>query len=219
MIKSKFNKIFRNNLCDMLIRKNLKSKELIIAFIAKNENHLTDVELNKCKYAQNSSRYFDWLRGRSALKKVITYLNKDLDVTKISFPHPFLSLSHTKNCAVALGILNSGNAVKGIGIDLELDRKVSTKHTKFYLNEFESDLKNNNDHRLRLWTVKEALFKADPNNDSNVLKDYIVKDPETLSGKAINKKGHTFHYKSIKNPADQFLGEHRGGWMSLAFSI
>ena len=102
---------------------------------------------------------------------------------------------------------------------MELDRKVSTKHTKFYLNEFESDLKNNNDHRLRLWTVKEALFKADPNNDSNVLKDYIVKDPETLSGKAINKKGHTFHYKSIKNPADQFLGEHRGGWMSLAFSV
>ena len=80
----------------MLIRKKLKSKELIIAFIANNENHLTPVELNKCKYAQNSSRYFDWLRGRSALKKVITSLKKDLDVTKISFPHPFLSLSHTK---------------------------------------------------------------------------------------------------------------------------
>ena len=203
----------------MLIRKKLKSKELIIAFIANNENHLTPVELNKCKYAQNSSRYFDWLRGRSALKKIITTLNKDLDVTKVSFPHPFLSLSHTKNCAVALGILNSGNAVKGIGVDLELDRKVSTKHTKFYLNEFESDLKNNNDHRLRLWTVKEALFKADPNNDSNVLKDYIVKNSKTLSGKATNKKGHSFYYKSIKNPADKFLGEQRGGWMSLAFSV
>ena len=123
----------------MLIRKKLKSKELIIAFIANNENHLTPVELNKCKYAQNSSRYFDWLRGRSALKKIITSLNKDLDVTKISFPHPFLSLSHTKDCAVAIGILNSGNAVKGIGIDLELDRKVSIKHMKFYLNDFESD--------------------------------------------------------------------------------
>jgi len=203
----------------MLIRKKLKSKELIIAFSGKNENHLTPVELNKCKYAQNSSRFFDWVRGRCALKRVITSLNKDLDLAKVSFPHPFLSLSHTKDCAVAIGILNSGNAVKGIGIDLELDRKVSTKHMKFYLNDFESDLKINNDDMLRLWTVKEALFKADRNNDSNVLKDYIVKNSKTLSGKATNKKGHSFYYKSIKNPADKFLGEQRGGWMSLAFSV
>ena len=203
----------------MLIRKKLKSKELVIAFNSNDDHHLSSSELNECKYSTNSSRYFDWISGRSALKTILSTLNKDLDVTKISFPHPFLSLSHTKDCAVAIGILNSGNAVKGIGIDLELDRKVSTKHMKFYLNDFESDLKINNDHMLRLWTVKEALFKADPNNDSNVLKDYIVKNSKTLSGKATNKKGHTFYYKSIKNPADKFLGEQRGGWMSLAFSV
>ncbi len=203
----------------MLIRKKLKSKELIIVFSGKNDNHLTPDELNKCKYAQNSSRYFDWVRGRCALKRIRSSLNKDLDITKLSFPHPFLSLSHTKDCAVAVGILNGGKTVKGIGIDLELDREISIKHTKFYLNEFESDLKINNDYMLRLWTVKEALFKADPNNDSNVLKDYIVKNPKALSGKATNKKGHTFYYKSIKNPADKFLGEQRGGWMSLAFSV
>ena len=203
----------------MLIRKKLKSKELIIAFSDKNEGCLTSSELNDCKYTKNSPRYFDWIGGRSALKMIITYLNKNLDVTKISFPHPFLSLSHAKGCAVAIGVSNKTNSVKGIGIDLELDRKVSTKHMKFYLNDFESDLKINNDHMLRLWTVKEALFKADPNNDGNVLKDYIVKNSKTLSGKATNKKGHSFYYKSIKNPADKFLGEQRGGWMSLAFSV
>ena len=203
----------------MLIRKKLKSKELIIAFSGKNENHLTPIELNKCKYAQDSSRYFDWVRGRCALKRIIRSLNKDLDVTKVSFPHPFLSLSHTKDCAVAIGILNGAKTVKGIGIDLELDRKVSKKHAKFYLNDFESDLKINSDHWLRLWTVKEALFKADPDNDRNVLKDYTVINPKALSGKATNKKGHTFYYKSIKNPADKFLGAQRGGWMSLAFSV
>ena len=42
---------------------------------------------------------------------------------------------------------------------------------------------------LRLWTVKEALFKSDPNNDGNVLKNYIVENPKNLSGKAKNKKG------------------------------
>ena len=177
----------------MIIRKKLKSKELIIAFSDKNEGCLTSSELNDCKYTKNSPRYFDWIGGRSALKMIITYLNKNLDVTKISFPHPFLSLSHAKGCAVAIGVSNKTNSVKGIGIDLELNRKVTVEHNRYYLSKYESDLVNDIDDRLRLWTVKEALFKADPNNDGNVLKNYIVKNPKPLSGKARNKKGDTFN--------------------------
>ena len=37
-------------------------------------------EIKKCKYTKNSSRYFDWIRGRSALKKVFEHLNKSIDV-------------------------------------------------------------------------------------------------------------------------------------------
>ena len=96
----------------MIIRKKLKSKELIIAFSDKNEGCLTSSELNDCKYTKNSPRYFDWIGGRSALKMIITYLNKNLDVTKISFPHPFLSLSHAKGCAVAIGVSNKTNSVR-----------------------------------------------------------------------------------------------------------
>ena len=90
----------------MLIKKIIKSKELIIAFSGKNEACLTSSELKECKYTKNSTRYFDWVGGRCALKMIITYLNKNLDVTKISFPHPFLSLSHAKGCAVAIGVSN-----------------------------------------------------------------------------------------------------------------
>ena len=200
----------------MLIRKQLKSKDLIIAF--SNDNYLSAYEIKKCKYTKNSSRYFDWILGRSALKKVFEHLNKSIDVTKISFPNEYFSISHTKDCAVAIGILNSCESSNGVGIDLELNRKVDVKHTRYYLSKYESDLVNSNDDLLRLWTVKEALFKADPNNDGGILKYYNVKNPKTLKGEAINKKGDTFYYNSIKNPADKFLGGKRGGWMSWAIS-
>ena len=200
----------------MLIRKKLKSKDLIIAF--SNDNYLSTSEIKKCKYTKNSSRYFDWILGRSALKKVFEHLNKSIDVTKISFPNEYFSISHTKDCAVAIGILNNCESSNGVGIDLELNRKVDVKHTRYYLSKYESDLVNSNDDLLRLWTVKEALFKADPNNDGVILKYYNVKNPKTLKGEAINKKGDTFYYNSIKNPADKFLGGKRGGWMSWAIS-
>ena len=200
----------------MLIRKKLKSKDLIIAF--SNDNYLSTSEIKKCKYTKNSSRYFDWIQGRSALKKVFEHLNKSIDVTKISFPDQCFSISHTKDCAVAIGILNNCESSNGVGIDLELNRKIDAKHTRYYLSKYESDLVNSNDDLLRLWTVKEALFKADPNNDGVILKYYNVKNPKTLKGEAINKKGDTFYYNSIKNPADKFLGGKRGGWMSWAIS-
>ena len=200
----------------MVIRKKLKSKDLIIAF--SNDNYLSSSEIKECKYTKNSTRYIDWIRGRSALKKVFEHLNKSIDVTKISFPDECFSISHTEDCAVAIGILESVESSNGVGIDLELSRKVDAKHTRYYLSKYESDLVNSNDDLLRLWTVKEALFKADPSNDGGILKNYNVKNPKTLKGEAINKKGDTFYYNSIKNPADKFLGGKRGGWMTWAIS-
>ena len=200
----------------MLIRKKLKSKDLIIAF--SNDNYLSPSEIKECKYAENSSRYFDWIQGRSALKKVFVYLNKSIDVAKISFHDQCFSISHTKDCAVAIGVLDSVESSNGVGIDLELSRKVDAKHTRYYLSKYESDLVNSNDDLLRLWTVKEALFKADPSNDGGVLKNYNVKNPKTLKGEAINKKGDIFYYNSIKNPVDKFLDKKCGGWMTWAIN-
>ena len=200
----------------MLIRKKLKSKDLIIAF--SNDNYLSPSEIKECKYAESSSRYFDWIQGRSALKKVFEYLNKSIDVAKIAFPDQCFSISHTKDCAVAIGVLDSVESSNGVGIDLELSRKVDAKHTRYYLSKYESDLVNSNDDLLRLWTVKEALFKADPSNDGGVLKNYNVKNPKTLKGEAINKKGDIFYYNSIKNPVDKFLDKKCGGWMTWAIN-
>jgi len=200
----------------MLIRKKLKSKDLIIAF--SNDNYLSPSEIKECKYAENSSRYFDWIQGRSALKKVFEYLNKSIDVAKISFPDQCFSISHTKDCAVAIGVLDSVESSNGVGIDLELSRKVDAKHTRYYLSKYESDLVNSNDDLLRLWTVKEALFKADPSNDGGVLKNYNVKNPKNLKGEAVNKKGDIFYYNSIKNPVDKFLDKKCGGWMTWAIN-
>jgi len=40
-------------------------------------------------------------------------------------------------------------------------------------------------HMVRLWTLKEAVFKADPENATTALHAYAVLRPEALSGIAV----------------------------------
>jgi len=63
---------------------------------------------------------------------------------------------------------------------------------------------------LRLWTVKEALFKATPANDGAVFLDYAVDDPQALSGRASDRHGRAFEYLSRRRPE---------GWLTLAVSF
>jgi acyl carrier protein len=103
------------------------------------------------------------------------------------FPHPRASVTHTERAGAA-AVLVSGPA-SGVGVDLEHDRPVSPAMTRFYLRDDEPP-----GDPLRLWTVKEAMFKADPGNATRLLRDYRVSDP-------------AYQHTSVR---------YRGGWLSVA---
>jgi len=150
-------------------------------------------------------RGHDWLLGRAALKQLLD----GADTCRLSFPHRCLSLTHAAGVAVAARCrdavpgLRGPNAVAGVGVDYEGWRTVDPRAVRFFLQDHErhgADL-------LRMWTVKEALFKATPHNDRAVFLDYAVADPTPLAGMAADGAGRTFRYASGRLPH---------GWLTVA---
>ncbi len=129
----------------------------------------------------------DWLLGRAALKGVLD----GADTAGMTFPHPELSLTHAGRIAVAVAA--EGEQV-GVGVDFEPDRQTDPRMARFFLHEHERV-----DHDLlRLWTVKEAMLKATPDNDGAQLLDYHLHDPAAATGSATDRRGHTFRYRSTR---------------------
>ena len=203
----------------MLVRKYIDPSELVFAFSREDNPTLSATEKKQSDCLRGLPRREGWLRGRSALKKLLLSLKMDPDTSTLSFPHPTLSLSHTKDWAVAIGVLAGPMKIDGIGIDLELSRPVQDDHARFYLSKSECESAIDEDQRLRLWTVKEALFKADPDNHDAVIGHYRVQTPSALSGQARNRKGRIFFYMCEKSPIDKIFSEKQGGWMSWAVSF
>lgn len=139
-------------------------------------------------------RRHDWLLGRAALKALLG----PLDTSSVVFPNRSLSLTHSAGVAVAA---RCDGPQAGLGVDLEGWRAIEPGTARFYLWPHEQgDL-------LRLWTVKEALFKATPANDGAVFLDYEVDDPHALEGTAQDRHGRAFDYVSRRRPE---------GWLTLA---
>ena len=146
--------------------------------------------------AVGNLRRDDWLRGRAALKLL---LGPAADTSTMAFPNRCLSLTHSAGLAVAARCDDQGGQV-GLGVDFEDRRTVDPRAARFYLRDHETgDL-------LRLWTVKEALFKATPDNDDDTLLDYEVADPGALAGTATGRAGRRFRYASAPL---------RQGWLTI----
>ena len=144
-----------------------------------------------------------WLRGRAALKRLAAAIGTDPDTSVLRFPHPRLSLSHSASWAVAIG-LGSG-AAGGLGVDLELKAAPKPETARKFLNPSEMVWLRRMDEgehpRLlhRLWTVKEALYKADPENAGKSLRDYALADPGFVAGRA-RRGSRLFHYATFEVP-------------------
>ena len=151
-------------------------------------HRLAPGETARSRRVADTPRYESWLRGRAALKRLLMVLGEDDDTSAITFPHRCLSLSHSGEYAVALATDSACQV--GAGIDLELDREPHPESARFFLREREQAWlmrQEANDHSvqlLRLWTVKEALFKADPGNQGTGLLDYALEDPGEARGDA-----------------------------------
>ncbi len=139
-------------------------------------------------------RRHDWLLGRAALKALLGIH----DTSSLAFPHRSVSLTHSAGVAVAA---RYDGPQAGLGVDLEGWQTIDPRTARLYLHpDEEGDL-------LRLWTVKEALFKATPANGEAVFLDYRVDDPYALAGTALDRHGRAFEYLSSRRPE---------GWLTLA---
>ena len=74
----------------------------------------------------------------------------------------------------------------GLGVDLEIGRVVPDEAARFFLSAAERARLPSapGSELLRLWTVKEAVFKADLHNDGRGLLDYQLADARAAQGVA-----------------------------------
>jgi 4'-phosphopantetheinyl transferase EntD len=135
---------------------------------------------------------------------LLNSLGEDEETASIAFPNSRFSLSHSGGFAVALG--TDSEELWGIGVDLELNRSVRSEVARFFLSEPEREWlmcleeASRPKHLLRLWTIKEALFKSDPQNSERWFTDYRIEAPAELSGRALvsGDKAIEFRYSCFE---------------------
>lgn len=174
------------------------------------EDRLTSGEQAALARLTAAGRRESWLKGRAALKRLMTGLGGTDDTSGLAFPNPRVSLSHSEAWAVAVGA--AAGCLRGIGVDLEVKGVPKPETARRFLNPAELVWLRRMDEaehpRMlhRLWTVKEATFKADPENAGRTLRDYGLADPGYVTGRA--RRGDlVFHYASF---------EVAGGFLSVA---
>lgn len=150
------------------------------------------------KAFQSSERQRHWLLGRTALKLLLPV---GADTSSIAFPHPSLSVTHAPDVAFAARI----EGVRGTGIDFERsEREPDPRTARFFLHPQECSAASRPEQLLRLWTVKESLYKATPRNQRAVLLDYRLDDPHADVGTAAGPAGERLRYATVVAP-DGFL--------------
>jgi 4'-phosphopantetheinyl transferase EntD len=178
-------------------------------------NRLAPKEFAAFNEFPSTARRDAWLRGRAALKRLLLRLGQDEDTSGIHFPNARCSLTHSGGCAIAVGVEEA--RLRGIGVDLETGRTPRLESARFFLDrreqewclEFEPSVRS--EHLQRLWTVKEALFKADPRNRETGLLDYAIEDPGKSTGRAFATAG-----KELELAYGSFRFD--GGILSMAIS-
>jgi 4'-phosphopantetheinyl transferase EntD len=125
-----------------------------------------------------------WLRGRSALTAIAAKLDIEPRLSALNPPCPGISLTHSDRISIAAGI----STAQGIGIDFESWRQIEADMLRCFLtaNEQQQLTVPSNFTRLRLWTVKQALYKASPANQVLQLTDFEIDQISAMTGRAQN---------------------------------
>lgn len=167
-------------------------------------DQLTQAELAAYTQIADSPRSYSWLLGRSALKRLRASWKLSQDTSSITFPNPSYSLTHSGNYAIAAG--TRAKNIDGLGVDLELERVPHPDALHFFLRPSEHQWilslpqPVRSRETLRLWTIKEAVFKADPNNAGRLLANYNLPCPWDHRGHgfADNAPQRKIHYCTIE---------------------
>lgn len=181
------------HLCERMVQEHIQRSFAISSIVGvsvppvQGTFDLTPKEQLRYQRLIGTPRCSAWLAGRAALKRVLGILGESTDTSDLAFPHSRLSLTHSGRHAVALGVPRDLGIV-GIGIDFEANKHMRPEGDRFFLSSDESDWirscrsQDQSAERLRLWTIKEALFKAYHDNSRTLLTDYRIIDPSEHSG-------------------------------------
>lgn len=150
--------------------------------------------------------------SRLALKRIRRWLGLQVNAT-VRQAQADHSITHAGNSLFALAVKAGG--VTGVGIDFEPWRVLGQRHQRLMLTARESVALGSASARdlLRIWTVKEACFKADVNGQQRWVTSYALDHPARKSGTAQVRNGHRLHrfrYISMELP---------GGILSVAFKM
>jgi hypothetical protein len=130
-----------------------------------------------------------WLTGRAALRMATGGCTAGVDV-----PNAGLSLSHSRTTAVAA----RAAGLSGLGVDMEFRAGIRLKAARFFLQpEEQGRLGGDEAALLRAWCVKEAAFKADPDNSGRALIHYSLSDAAAFSGLVWTPSGGVIYYGII----------------------
>lgn len=148
----------------------------------------------------NATRRRNWLLGRAALKPLLMSLGMNIDSARLRFPHPRLSLTHSGTMAIAAGV--ETGSITGLGVDFEQARAMNRNGARFFLKEdeharVEAHTGDVSALLLRLWSIKEAVFKADTMNAGRALRNYRVDLAFGDHGVAVADDGRMFRYASF----------------------
>jgi phosphopantetheinyl transferase (holo-ACP synthase) len=137
---------------------------------------------------ENQERLVEFAESRRCLLAAINKINLSDMSSKNQETH--ISISHTKTHSAAFAVLDDGETLAGVGIDIESkDRTIKPEVRAKFVFEFEERL---NLTPLELWTIKESSFKAHSNakedgaNPGTLFQFEIDEyDPERREGKSI----------------------------------
>jgi 4'-phosphopantetheinyl transferase EntD len=147
---------------------------------------------------QGTARDISWRRGRAALRRLLRRIGAEDETAALRFPHARISLSHGGGLAIAVYVPGS----HGVGVDLEQRRRLPEGSERFFLDDTERRFleslpaRERAGERLRLWTVKEAVFKANLENEGTVVGDYRTVVPAARAGLA-EGRGFSCRYASV----------------------
>lgn len=120
------------------------------------------------------------------------------------------SKSHSNSIAVAVCVKPVEN-ICGIGVDYEGFRNLEINARRMFLskNEIERFEPHEPKELIKLWTIKEALFKACPNNDNLFLRSFEITKLDENSSQAICELRPDYAFDFLVQPFEN-------GFLSVA---
>jgi phosphopantetheinyl transferase len=148
---------------------------------------LTDLEKRIYRQFTAEQRQESWLKGRNALSQIVQSHERQ----EICFPNKMVSVSHSGGLALAF----KATGFAGVGVDLQEERPFKAGLQTRFLQECELQFTNKL-KTLQLWSIKEAVFKANFGNSGTYLKNYQITGFTHESGQAVYR-AKSFEFISI----------------------